>query len=315
MKVLVAGGAGFLGSYLAERFVANGDDVHILDNFASGLKQNIENVQEKITLLENDVISFLTDEKYDIVVNFASRASRVEWEKHPVDVALSNAIGSKNLIETALKSNALYVYASSSEVYGDPTVIPTPENYIGCISTTGSRSPYDEGKRFGDAITKAYERQYGLRNIIIRFFNTYGPRMRGGDFYGRVVDRFIDQAMHNEPITVYGDGSQTRSFTYVSDTIDGVMTAITKGKEGEIYNIGNDSETTILDLGKIVKSACNGSSTIVFKELPEDDPSRRSADISKMRKIGWRPKVQLQDGIQRTIRYYEAQADRSNILQ
>jgi len=301
MKVLIAGGAGFLGSYLAERFVADGHEVHILDNFASGLKQNIENIQEKITLLENDVISFRTDEKYDIVVNFASRASRVEWEKHPVDVALSNAIGSKNLIETALKSNALYVYASSSEVYGDAKVIPTPEDYVGCVSTTGSRSPYDEGKRFGDAITKAYERQYGLRNIIIRFFNTYGPRMRGGDFYGRVVDRFIQQAMHNEPITVYGDGTQTRSFTYVSDTIDGVITAITRGKEGEVYNIGNDSETSIADLAKIVRKLVESSSKIYFKDLPENDPKRRAADITKMRELGWGPKISLEEGITNVI--------------
>ncbi len=303
MKVLIAGGAGFLGSYLAERFVAEGHDVHILDNFASGLKQNIENIRDKVTLLQNDVISFRTDEKYDIVVNFASRASRVEWEKHPVDVALSNAIGSKKLIETALKSNALYVYASSSEVYGDPKVIPTPEDYVGCVSTTGSRSPYDEGKRFGDAITKAYERQYGLKNIIIRFFNTYGPRMRGGDFYGRVVDRFIQQAMHNEPITVYGDGSQTRSFTYVSDTIDGVITAITRGKEGEVYNIGNDSETSIADLAKIVRKLVESSSKIYFKDLPENDPKRRAADITKMRELGWGPKISLEEGIRNIVKY------------
>jgi UDP-glucuronate decarboxylase len=303
MKVLIAGGAGFLGSYLAERFVVEGHDVHILDNFVSGLKQNIENIQKKITLLENDVISFRTDEKYDIVVNFASRASRVEWEKHPVDVALSNAIGSKNLIETALKSNALYVYASSSEVYGDAKVIPTPEDYVGCVSTTGSRSPYDEGKRFGDAITKAYERQYGLRNIIIRFFNTYGPRMRGGDFYGRVVDRFIQQAMHNEPITVYGDGTQTRSFTYVSDTIDGVITAITRGKEGEVYNIGNDFETSIADLAKIVRKLVESSSKIYFKDLPENDPKRRAADITKMRELGWGPKISLEEGIRNIVKY------------
>ncbi len=301
MKVLIAGGAGFLGSYLAERFVADGHNVHILDNFVSGLKGNIENIRDRITLLEDDVTAFRTDERYDIVVNFASRASRVEWEKHPVDVALSNAVGSKNLIEVALRCNALYVYASSSEVYGDPKVIPTPEDYVGCVSTTGSRSPYDEGKRFGDALTKAYERQYGLRNIIIRFFNTYGPRMRGGDFYGRVVDRFVNQAINNEPITVYGDGSQTRSFTYVSDTIEGVMTAITRGKEGEVYNIGNDSETRIVDLAKLIKKLTKSSSEVRFKDLPENDPKRRAADIAKMRKLGWEPEIPLEEGITNII--------------
>ena len=302
---MIAGGAGFLGSYLAGIFVADGYDVHILDNFASGLKSNIENITDKITLLEDDVTTYRTDERYDIVVNFASRASRVEWEKHPVDVALSNAVGSKNLIELALRCDALYVYASSSEVYGDPKVIPTPEDYVGCVSTTGSRSPYDEGKRFGDAITKAYERQYGLRNIIIRFFNTYGPRMRGGDFYGRVIDRFIQQAMHNEPIKVYGDGSQTRSFTYVSDAIDGVMTAITRGAEGEVYNIGNDSETRIVDLAKLVRRLAKSRSEICFKDLPENDPKRRAADITKMRKLGWEPKITLEEGITNIIKSME----------
>lgn len=305
MKVLIAGGAGFLGSHLAEKFLSLGYDVHVLDNFSSGLEQNTRDIEERITLFRDDVISFRSKEDYDIIVNFASRASRVEWETHPVDVALSNALGSKNLIEAALRYNALYVYASSSEVYGDAKVVPTPEDYIGCVSSISSRSPYDEGKRFGEALTKAYEKQYGLRNIIIRFFNTYGPRMRGGNFYGRVVDRFILQAIQNEPITVYGDGTQTRSFTYVSDTIEGVITAINKGKEGEVYNIGNDSEISILDLAKIVKSKCKSSSSIVFKDLPDHDPLRRSADISKIRKIGWNQKVPLQEGIQRMIKYYK----------
>ncbi len=301
MKVLIAGGSGFLGSYLSERFVFRHDDVYVLDNFSSGLKSNLAGIEDKITIIEEDVIRYSTSEKFDLVINFASRASRVEWETHPVDVALSNAIGSKNLIEVALNSDALYVYASSSEVYGDPKIIPTPETYIGSVSTTGSRSPYDEGKRFGDAITKAYERQYGLKNIIIRFFNTYGPRMRGGDFYGRVVDRFIQQALKNELITVYGDGSQTRSFTYVDDTIDGVMVAIERGRSGEVYNIGNDQETTILDLANIVKRVSGSASEIVFKELPENDPKRRAADIRKMRSLGWAPKIPLEEGIRRMV--------------
>lgn len=297
MKILIAGGAGFLGSYLSERFVQKGYDVHILDNFASGLKENIQKIKDDVTIFEDDVVTFQTDETYDIVMNFASRASRVEWERYPVDVALSNSLGSKNLAELALKSNALYVYASSSEVYGNPKVVPTPEDYIGCVSTTGSRSPYDEGKRFGDALTKAYEKQYGLRNIILRFFNTYGPRMRGGDFYGRVVDRFIQQAVSNEPITVYGDGTQTRSFTYVSDTIDGVLAAIAKGKEGEVYNIGNDKETTIIDLANIVRKSAKSGAEIEFRPLPDSDPRRRGADITKMRKLGWEPRISLEEGI------------------
>ncbi len=302
MKVLLAGGAGFLGSHLAEKFVQKDYEVHILDNFASGLRDNLSSIGNKISIIEEDVIKFQTNERYDMVINFASRASRVEWETHPVDVALSNAIGSKNLIEIALNSDALYIYASSSEVYGDAVQVPTPENYLGSVSTTGSRSSYDEGKRFGDAITKAYEKQYGLKNIILRFFNTYGPRMRGGDFYGRVVDRFIQQAINNEPLTVYGDGSQTRSFTYVQDTVDGVLTTIEKGKIGEVYNIGNDKETTIVDLAHIVKNISGSSSEIEFMELPENDPKRRAADITKIRGLGWFPKISLEEGIGKILK-------------
>ncbi len=297
MKILLAGGAGFLGSYLTERFVEKDYEVHVLDNFASGLRSNLSGLENRISIVECDVNKFHTNEKYDMVINFASRASRVEWETHPVDVALSNAVGSKNLIETALNSNALYIYASSSEVYGDATQIPTPETYLGQVSTTGSRSSYDEGKRFGDALTKAYEKQYGLKNIILRFFNTYGPRMRGGDFYGRVVDRFIQQALNNEPLTIYGDGTQTRSFTYVRDTIEGVITTIEKGNIGEVYNIGNDKETTILELAQIVKNIIDSKSEIEFRELPENDPKRRAADITKIKRLGWYPKVLLGEGI------------------
>ena len=302
MKILIAGGAGFLGSYLAERFIRDNHELYILDNFASGLKSNLENIDKKISIIEKDVTKFQSSDHYDLVINFASRASRVEWETYPVDVALSNALGSKNLIEIALQSNALYVYASSSEVYGNPSTIPTPENYIGSVSTTGSRSSYDEGKRFGDALTKAYEKQFGLKCIILRFFNTYGPRMRGGNFYGRVVDRFVHQALNNEPLTVYGDGKQTRSFTYVQDTIDAVLTATERGKMGEVYNIGNDKETTILELARIVKNLAISNSEIVFEELPENDPERRAADITKMKKLGWSPRISIEEGISKVIK-------------
>ena len=302
MKVLLAGGAGFLGSYLAERFVKKNYEVHILDNLTSGLKENLSSQNDGVSLIEEDVVNFHTNEKYDVVINFASRASRVEWETYPVDVALSNAIGSRNLIEAALYSDALYVYASSSEVYGNANQVPTPESYLGCVSTTGSRSSYDEGKRFGEAITKAYERQYGLNNIIIRFFNTYGPRMRGGNFYGRVIDRFVQQAINKDPMTVYGDGSQTRSFTYVEDTINGVMTVIEKGKMGEVYNLGNDKEIKIVDLAHIVREISGSNSEIEFKPLPENDPKRRAADITKIRGLGWSPKISLEDGIRKVIK-------------
>ncbi len=297
MKALIAGGAGFLGSFLAESLLNKGWEIYILDNLSSGLLENLEPIKENIQFIKGDVITYSTREKFDYVINFASNASRAEWEKYPVEVALSNSVGSKNLIEIALNSDATYIYASSSEVYGTATQIPTTEDYLGSVSTTGTRSPYDEGKRFGDAITKAYEREYGLKNIIIRFFNTYGPRMRGGDFYGRVIDRFVRQAQNNEPLTIYGDGSQTRSFTYVSDAVVAILMLIGKGKLGEIYNVGSDNEIEILKLSGIVKEVLNSSSEIKFLPLPEHDPKRRAADITKIKKLGYKPKVSLQDGI------------------
>ena len=297
MKALIAGGAGFLGSFLAESLLNKGWEIYILDNLSSGLLENLEPIKKNIQFIKGDIITYNTNEKFDYVINFASNASRAEWEKYPVEVALSNSVGSKNLIEIALNSDATYIYASSSEVYGTATQIPTTEDYLGSVSTTGTRSPYDEGKRFGDAITKAYEREYGLKNIIIRFFNTYGPRMRGGDFYGRVIDRFVRQAQNNEPLTIYGDGSQTRSFTYVSDAMVAILILIEKGKLGEIYNVGSDNEIEILKLAGIVKEVLNSSSEIKFLPLPEHDPKRRAADITKIKKLGYKPKVSLQDGI------------------
>ena len=296
MKALIAGGAGFLGSFLAESLLNKGWEIYILDNLSSGLLENLEQIKERIQFIKGDVITYSTREKFDYVINFASNASRAEWEKYPVEVALSNSVGSKNLIEIALNSDATYIYASSSEVYGTATQIPTTEDYLGSVSTTGTRSPYDEGKRFGDAITKAYEREYGLKNIIIRFFNTYGPRMRGGDFYGRVIDRFVRQAQNNESLTIYGDGSQTRSFTYVSDAVLAILMLIEKGTLGEIYNVGSDNEIEILKLAGIVKEVLNSSSEIKFLPLPEHDPKRRAADITKIKKLGYKPEVSLQDG-------------------
>jgi UDP-glucuronate decarboxylase len=305
MKFLLAGGAGFIGSHLAEELVSQGNNVDILDNFSSGLDKNIEAIKSKIKVIKRDVTSFSTEEIYDFVLNFASRASRAEWESYPVEVALSNSVGSINLIKVALTCGALYVFASSSEIYGDASVIPTPEHYLGSVSTTGSRSPYDEGKRFGEAITKAFERQYGLRNIILRIFNTYGPRMRGDNSYGRVVDRFLKQAVENRPITVYGDGSQTRSFTYVSDTVKAIKAAIEKGKEGEVYNIGNDKEIKVIELAEMMKSITKSNSQIVFGKLPEGDPKRRAADISKIAKLGWSPSTSINDGIQKVLEFHK----------
>jgi UDP-glucuronate decarboxylase len=300
-RVLVAGGAGFLGSHLTERLLKEGYDLTVVDDLSSGQESNLSSIIERIEFIRSDISNLDYTKPFDILINLASRASRVEWETYPVEVALSNSLGNNNLIKLALKHKALYIYASSSEVYGNADVVPTPETYVGRVSTVGSRSPYDEGKRFGEALVKSYEKEYGLRNIIIRFFNTYGPRMRGGDFYGRVVDRFIQQAINGEPITVYGDGSQTRSFTYVSDCMEAFYLLIKRGTIGEVYNVGNDAETRILDLAKLVKVVAHSNSEIKFFSLPPDEPIQRSADITKLRTLGFRHYVSLEEGIRNTI--------------
>ncbi len=303
MKILVAGGAGFLGSHLVEELLQERHEIHVVDDLSSGLIKNIQGVLDKITFSEADIIDFKTSQKYDIIINLASRASRVEWETYPVEVALTNSVGNDNLIRLALDSNALYVFASTSEVYGSPELVPTPESYLGRVSSVGSRSPYDESKRFGEALVKAYGIEYKLRHIILRLFNTYGPRMRGGDLYGRVLDRFIQQAISGSDLTVYGDGNQTRSFTYVKDTVKGIMAVIKDGKEGGIYNIGNDEETKIRDLAMLIKQITKSNSEIVYRPLPPDDPARRAADISQIRELGWNPAVGLQEGIQLMLSY------------
>ena len=301
--ILIAGGAGFLGSHLAERLLKDGCEVTIVDDLSSGRETNISGIMGKLEFIQSDISDLEYHKPIDIIINLASRASRVEWETYPVEVALSNSLGNNNLVRLALRSKALYVYASSSEIYGNPDVFPTPETYLGRVSTTGSRSPYDEGKRFGEALVKAYEREYGLKNIILRLFNTYGPRMRGGDFYGRVVDRFIQQAIHGDPITVYGDGKQTRSFSYVSDVVEAVNILLNKGKSGEVYNIGNDAETSIIDFASMVRKICKSSSKIEFKPLPPDDPERRSADISKISALGFKHAVDLSNGVAMMAEY------------
>lgn len=303
-RILIAGGAGFLGSYLTEKLVGN-YEVVVVDNLSSGLESNLKGVINDIEFIKSDIETLKYEKKLDFIIDLASRASRIEWETYPVEVALSNSMGTNNLIKIALKNDALFIYASSSEVYGNADIVPTPESYVGRVDTISSRSPYDEGKRFSEALVKSYEKEYNLKDIIIRFFNTYGPRMRGGDFYGRVIDRFILQAIKNESITVYGDGTQTRSFTYVSDTVDAINLLIERGHLGEVYNIGNDVETKIIDIAKIIKEKSSSSSEIVYKKLPENDPLRRAADISKMRELGWNHKITLEEGLEKTIESYK----------
>lgn len=301
MKILLAGGAGFLGSHLTEELVTLGHEVTIVDNLSSGLKSNLDNVINKVEFIEEDISNFKSEANFDLILNLASRASRVEWETYPVEVALSNGEGNNNLIKIALKSKAKYIFASTSEVYGTPEIVPTPESYLGRVSTTGTRSPYDEGKRYGESLVMAYHRQLGLNAIIIRFFNTYGPRMRGGDFYGRVIDRFIKQCLDNKPVTVYGDGKQTRSFTYVKDSVNAIIKIINNGESGGVYNVGSGDEIRILDLAELIIRKTGSKSRIEFRPLPEDDPKRRGADVRKLMGLGWERQYTLEIGISKMI--------------
>ena len=305
-KVLLAGGAGFVGSHLAENLVKKGYEVTIVDDLSSGRFSNIESISGKIKFIESDVRELDFKGQADYVLNLASRASRNEWEKYPVEVALSNSEGSNNLIKIALQNHARYIFVSSSEIYGNAEVIPTPESYVGKVSTTGTRSPYDEGKRFGESLAKAYERQHGLDSVIVRLFNTYGPRMRGGDFYGRVIDRFVEQALSGKNLTVYGDGSQTRSFTYATDTADAIACLMEHAKKGSVFNIGSGEETRIIDLARSVIRLSGSVSEIEFMPLPEGDPERTSADTSAIKSMGWSPQIGLKEGLLMTIRYYRS---------
>lgn len=306
-KVLVTGGAGFIGSWLCDRLIEEGHEVVCIDNLGSGNKKNIEHLlpNPRFKFMKRDIRESLEiGEKVDYIFHLASRASPADFEKYSIDILLTNAVGTRNMLELARKDNARFLLASSSEVYGDPEVHPQPEDYWGNVNSLGPRSVYDEGKRYAEAMTMAYRRRYGLDVRIARIFNTYGPRMRPND--GRVISNFVTQALRGEPIAVYGDGSQTRSFCYISDMTEGLeKLMLLDGLDREVINLGNPEEITILEAAELVKKLVKSNSEITFKPLPENDPKRRNPDISKAKRLlGWTPKVSLNEGLLRTIEYY-----------
>lgn len=311
--VLVSGAAGFLGSWLSEALLEAGAEVYGIDNFASGLRGNIETAlkRKNFHFYEADVSKKLPEEvlkqSYDFVFHLASRASPFEFEHYPLEIIDSNTIGTRNMLEIAKKSDARFLFTSTSEIYGQPKVVPTPENYWGYVNPIGIRSCYDESKRLGETITMAYYRQYNLNVRIVRIFNTYGPRMRADGIYGRVVPRFIVQALKGEPITVFGNGKQTRSFCYVTDQIRGILKLmLSERAKGEVVNIGNPEEITIIHLAEVIKELTGSDSPIEFHPLPPDDPPRRCPDITKARKLlGWEPLIGLRDGLKKTIEWFK----------
>jgi UDP-glucuronate decarboxylase len=309
-NVLVTGGAGFLGSWICEVLIAQGAKVICLDNLVSGLKFNILHLmdEDNFKFVQHDITQpIFFDETIDVVMHLASRASPFEFEKFPIQILKANTLGIWVTLGIAKKHKARFLYTSTSEVYGSAAEIPTSEVYRGNVNPVGPRSCYDEAKRCGESFVIAYKMQHDLDVRIARIFNTYGPRMRAEGVYGRVVPRFVEQALSNKPLTVFGDGSQTRSFCYVKDQIEGLLRLVfIEEAEGEVVNMGGDEEIKIIMLANMIKRLTNSTSEIVFKELPEDDPTRRKPDISKAKKLlDWKPKVKLEEGLKRTIEWFE----------
>lgn len=305
---LVAGGSGFIGSHLCEYLLSKGERVIAVDNLGSGSISNISHLTRRndFKFIQHDIREPLkVDGKIDYIYNMASRASPVDFSKYPVEIMMTNSLGVYNLINMALEHKAGFLMASTSESYGDPEVGPQPETYWGHVNPVGPRSCYDESKRFSEALTMSYVRYHGLNGRIIRIFNTYGPRMRLDD--GRVVPNFITQALAGKPITVYGDGTQTRSFCYVSDLVRGIYLMMqSQDTRGEVVNLGNPNEMTVLEFAEKIKAMTDSKSDIVFKPLPENDPLQRRPDIRKARKLlGWEPEVGLEEGLGRTIEWFK----------
>jgi dTDP-glucose 4,6-dehydratase len=307
MRVLITGAAGFLGSHLADRFIAAGHEVVGMDNFVTGSPDNIAHLtgNQRFSFHEHNVTNFIYVEgPLDGVLHFASPASPRDYLELPIQTLKVGSLGTHKALGLAKAKSARFLLASTSEVYGDPLVHPQPEAYWGNVNPVGPRGVYDEAKRFAEAITMAYHRYHGLDTRIARIFNTYGPRMRIRD--GRVVSNFIVQALKDEPITVYGDGSQTRSFCYVDDLVDGIVRLFEHGTP-EPTNVGNPNEFTVLQLANLVLRQAGSRSRVVQEPLPQDDPKVRQPDISRARsELGWEPKVQLEEGLARTIAYFRA---------
>lgn len=309
-RVLVTGGAGFIGSHLCDYLLEQNYKVICLDNLLTGSKKNIEHLlnNPNFEFVETDVSQPLTLHlsPFNYIFHLASPASPVDYQNYSEETLLVNSMGTINMLKLAKQSGAKILIASTSEIYGDPLEHPQKETYWGNTNSFGPRSCYDESKRFSEAATFVYLHKYGIDARVVRIFNTYGPRMKKDD--GRVISNFINQSLENTPITIYGDGTQSRSFCYITDLIGGLTKAMfTEGTKGEVFNLGNPEEYSMLDLAGKIKEMTNSTSEIVFEKLPEDDPKQRRPDITKAKTIlDWEPVVGLDDGLQKTIEYYKS---------
>ena len=305
MNIVLTGGSGFIGSHLSKELLKNGENkLIVVDNLLTGNLNNIQDLldHENATFIQHDVQDHIEiDEKVDYVFHLASAASPVAYTENPVNTLKAGSLGTINTLGLARKHGAEYFLASTSEVYGDPLITPQNEEYWGNVNPNGERSMYDEAKRFAEAATATYARSYDLKTKIIRIFNTYGPNMQLND--GRVVTNLIVQALNDEDLTIYGDGSQTRSFSYVSDTVAGIL-AMMESNHYEVFNIGNPYEMTVKELAETILKLTNSKSEIIYKPLPNDDPQQRRPDISKAKeKLNWEPKVDLETGLNTTIEW------------
>lgn len=309
MKILVTGGAGFIGSHLVEALISEGHDVVCVDNFLTGSEANLAAVltNPHFRLVKADVRDGLPQEQFAFIYHLASPASPVDYSNYPIETLLTNAEGTKNVLNLAVSCRARVFLASTSEVYGDPLISPQDETYWGNVNPVGARSCYDEAKRFAEALAVAYHGKFSLSIVLGRIFNTFGPRMRVND--GRVVPNFINQALANMPLTVYGDGQQTRSFCYIDDLISILLKLLTVNFKGlTVVNLGNDQEMTVLDLAKLIIELTQSNSQITFQPLPPDDPLQRRPDLTKVKQLfSWQPQVTLENGLKKVIAWYAGQ--------
>jgi dTDP-glucose 4,6-dehydratase len=313
MRAVVTGGAGFLGSHLCDRLLTEGWEVLAVDNFITGTAENVQHLSKnaKFKLEIEDVSksdALQVDGEVGYVLHFASPASPPDYLKHPIATMMVGSIGTQNALELALRKNAKFFMASTSECYGDPEMSPQKEEYWGHVNSVGPRSVYDEAKRFSEAMTMAYYRHHRVDTRIVRIFNTYGPRMRLND--GRALPNFVYQALSGQALTIYGDGRQTRSFCYVDDLIDGIYKLMLSDEHLPV-NIGNPQEITILEFAERIREHFDNVPQIIFEPLPQDDPKRRCPDISKAKRIlKWEPKINLEEGLKRTLAYFKQEFSR-----
>jgi dTDP-glucose 4,6-dehydratase len=310
MRILITGGAGFIGSHLVDYYMQHGDEVVVVDNLITGRETNIKAHQgaNKFSFIKQDICELKDiDAGFDLILHLASPASPIDYLKYPIETMRTASLGTYNLLELAKNKRAKFLLASTSEIYGDPEQHPQKEEYWGNVNPVGPRAVYDEGKRFAEALTAAYNRKYGVNTSIVRIFNTYGPRMRADD--GRVIPTFINQALRNEPFTIFGDGKQTRSFCYVSDMVHG-LTRAAQTDYTKPVNLGNPKEYTISGVAELIRTHCKSHSKVTFLPLPENDPKKRKPNISRAKEIlDWEPKVALESGLQNVVEWFRSKND------